>query len=218
MPCEVVDHARHGLPDEPMGRNNVAIGHHAAGAQIGIASGKECSIPPGDQSIIDLVSKWNRSVHGSRKRGRLLMTAEITDHDLTRAMDAGRQEADAEFRARSVRYIPDRDAIEIFTTRDVGFLIPRVWIEAFSGLTTNQLAQLEVWPDGSAIELDSLDIQVSVHGLLRQVLPAMLPASFLAGLFGSRGGKSTSSAKKFTARENGRKGGRPRKPVNPKVA
>ncbi len=52
------------------------------------------------------------------------MRAEITEQDLARALEAGRQEMDAEFRARSVRYVPDRDSVESFTTRDVGFLIP----------------------------------------------------------------------------------------------
>ncbi len=147
------------------------------------------------------------------------MTAhEITEQDIARALDAGRQEAETEFRARSVRYFPDRDTVEIVTTRDTGFLIPRRWISAFAGLSPEQLATLVVWPDGSALEVEALDIQVGVHGLLTQVLPAMLPARALAGLFARRGGQSTSGAKKLTARENGRKGGRPRKPVGPEAA
>lgn len=146
------------------------------------------------------------------------MVAEIAGQDLNRALDAGLREAETEFRARSVRYDPDRDAIEIVTTRNVGFLVPRAWIGPLASLPPDQLALLDVWPDGSAIELDALDIQVSVHGLLSQVLPAMLPSSFLAGLFGGRGGKATSEAKKATARENGRKGGRPRKPPESNVA
>lgn len=146
------------------------------------------------------------------------MTAEIAGQDLARALDAGLQEAEAEFRARSVRYDPDRDSVEIVTTRNVGFLVPRAWIGSLASLRPDQLGFLDIWPDGSAIELDALDIQVSVHGLLSQVLPAMLPTGFLAGLFGSRGGKSTSNAKKAKARENGRKGGRPRKPTKSDAA
>ena len=141
------------------------------------------------------------------------MTTQFTGQDLSRALEAGQREAETEFRARSVRYDLDRDVIEIVTTQNVGFLVPRAWIGPFAQLPPDQLALLDVWPDGSAIELDTLDIHVSVHGLLSQVLPAILPSSFLAGLFGSRGGKSTSDAKKATARENGRKGGRPRKPA-----
>ena len=33
-------------------------------------------------------------------------------------------------RAQAVRYVPDRDAIEIVTTRNAGFLISREWIGA----------------------------------------------------------------------------------------
>jgi len=124
------------------------------------------------------------------------MRAEITEQDLARALEAGRQEMDAEFWARSVRYVPDRDSVEIVTTRDVGFLIPRAWIGALARLSPGQLAHLEVWPNGSAIELDALDIQISVHGLLSQVLPAMLPTSFLAGLFGSRRAKPRLTSKR----------------------
>jgi hypothetical protein len=142
----------------------------------------------------------------------------ISDQDIARALDAGRDEAETEFRARSVRYLADRDVVEIVTTRDAGFLIPRAWIGALADLTSAQLAQLQVWLDGSAIELDALDIQLSVHGLLTQALPAMLPARVLAGLFASRGGKATSGVKKRTAQENGRKGGRPRKQTSPNAA
>ena len=146
------------------------------------------------------------------------MTAGFTDQDLSRALDAGMREAETEFRARSVRYDPGRDVVEIVTTQDIGFLVPRAWIGALAQLSPDQLTLLDIWPDGSAIEIDVLDIHIGVHGLLSQVLPAMLPASFLAGLFGGRGGRSTSDAKKATARENGRKGGRPRKPAKSGVA
>lgn len=143
---------------------------------------------------------------------------EITDQAMAGALDAGRQEAETEFRARSVCYLPDRDAVEIVTTREAGFLIPRAWIRALADLAPEQLAGVEVWSDGSAFELEALDIQVSVHGLLTKVLPAMLPARAVAGLFASRGGKAKSSVKTLTAQENGRKGGRPRKRTNPEAA
>jgi hypothetical protein len=52
---------------------------------------------------------------------------------------------------------------------------------------------------------------ISVEGLTMAVLPAMVPARTVAALFASRGGKSTSSAKRRSARANGRKGARPSK-------
>jgi hypothetical protein len=46
---------------------------------------------------------------------------------------------------------------------------------------------MEVWPDGSAIELEDHDIQISVHGLMIAVLPAMLPSKVVSAIFASRG-------------------------------
>jgi hypothetical protein len=68
-----------------------------------------------------------------------------------------------------------------------------------------------VWPDGSAIEIEQRDIHVSVYGLIVALLPAMLPSQAIAAIFARRGGQSTSAAKRQSAQQNGRKGGRPRK-------
>jgi hypothetical protein len=54
--------------------------------------------------------------------------------------------------------------------------------------------KLEVWPDGSAIEIEQRDIHISVHGLIVALLPAMLSSRVIAAVFASRGGQSTSVA------------------------
>ncbi len=140
-----------------------------------------------------------------------MTTTQITDAEFIAALAAGRAEAEAEIRAKAVRYVPDRDAIEILTTRNAGFLIPRHWISALEDVPTEDLARLEIWPDGSAIELEDRDIHISVHGLMTAILPAMLPPRAVAAIFASRGGKAISDAKRSSAQTNGRKGGRPRK-------
>jgi hypothetical protein len=134
----------------------------------------------------------------------------ISDAEYAAALAAGRIEAETEIRAQAVRYVPERDAIEIVTSRNAGFLIPRQWIGALQDV-------LEVWPDGSAIELEDRDIQISVHGLLTAILPAMLPSRSVAALFASRGGQATSRVKRKSSRVNGRKGGRPRKKTSTEV-
>jgi hypothetical protein len=140
----------------------------------------------------------------------------MTSHDITSAeyaaaLATGQLASESEVRAQAVRYVPERDAVEILTSRGAGFLIPRRWIEALQDIALDELAKLTVWPDGSAIELEERDIQISVSGLLSAVLPAMLPPRAVASLFASRGGQATSAAKKVSSRENGLKGGRPRK-------
>jgi hypothetical protein len=42
------------------------------------------------------------------------------------------------------------------------FLIPREWIGALQDVPTKDLAKLDIWPDGSAIELEDRDIHISV--------------------------------------------------------
>ena len=46
-----------------------------------------------------------------------------------------------------IRYVADRDAVEIVTTGGAGFLIPRQWIGALQDVPEAELAKLEVWPD-----------------------------------------------------------------------
>lgn len=143
---------------------------------------------------------------------------EITDTEYAAALVAGQAAAEEEVRAQAVCYVPDRDAIEIVTAGNAGFLIPRGWIGALQDVPTDDLAKLEIWPDGSAIELEDRDIHISVHGLMTAILPAMLPPRAVAAIFASRGGKATSDAKRSSAQANGRKGGRPRKAAKTEAA
>ena len=138
---------------------------------------------------------------------------EITETEYAVALAAGRLEGEGEFRAQAVRYVPDRDTIEIVTTRNAGFLVPRQWIGELQDVSAKDLGKLEIWPDGSAIEIEDRDIHLSVHGLMTAILPAMLPPRAVAASFASRGGRATSEAKRSTAQANGRKGGRPRNPA-----
>jgi hypothetical protein len=138
---------------------------------------------------------------------------DISDTEYASALARGHTEATTEVRARAVRYLAHRDMLEIEATRDGGFMIPRAWIGALQGVPPEELAQLAVWPDGSAIELECRDLQISVDGLLTAVLPALLPEAALASIFARRGGQATSEAKRASVQLNGKKGGRPRKSV-----
>ena len=135
----------------------------------------------------------------------------VSETELAAAHAVGRVGAETEIRAQAVRYVADRDAVEIVTTCQAGFLIPRGWITALQDVPVEDLVRLEVWPDGSAIKLEDRDIHISVDGLVTALLPAMLPARAIAAIFAGRGGKATSDAKRISAQKNGRRGGRPRK-------
>jgi hypothetical protein len=68
----------------------------------------------------------------------------ISDPKYAAALAAGRSEPDVEIRARAVRYVPERDAIEIVMNHNAGFLIPRLWIGALQDVPTKELSKLEV--------------------------------------------------------------------------
>lgn len=136
---------------------------------------------------------------------------DISKHELDNAVRRGKAREATEFRAQAVRYRPDQDAVEIVTTDNSGFLIPRSWIEPLAALDPMELTRLEIWPGGAAIELTEHDVHISVNGLLASSLPRMVPKAALASLFGRAGGTVTSAAKRASARQNGTKGGRPRK-------
>lgn len=73
------------------------------------------------------------------------------------------------------------------------------------------LAKLAVWPDGSLIETEELDIHVSVDGMVKAAPPILVPGRIVAGLFAAAGGAARSQAKAESSRQNGKKGGRPRR-------
>lgn len=109
--------------------------------------------------------------------------------DRERALGQGRVRSEREFRASSVRYRPDHDAVAILTERQGGFLIPRALIEPLRDVDRPALSRLELRPGRAAFAIADLDIHVSVHGLLTDALPVTIPAEVLSSLLGERDGR-----------------------------
>lgn len=123
------------------------------------------------------------------------------------ARERGRVADEGEPRARSARYNPDTGRVEVELRDDCLFAFPAVLGQGLAHATPEQLAEVEVTPDGYGLHWESLDADLAVPSLL-------------AGRFGSKrwmealgraGGRVKSPAKTRAARENGKKGGRPRK-------
>ena len=85
---------------------------------------------------------------------------------------------------------------------------PVALAEGLAGASPEDLADIEVSPTGLGLHWPRLDADLYVPALLRGVLGSR---SWMAAQMGAAGGRSRSPAKTAAARENGRKGGQPRR-------
>jgi hypothetical protein len=131
-----------------------------------------------------------------------------TDAELDAEIEAAaaRSAAD-EPRARSARYDVASGRVEVELRNGCMFAFPAGMAEGLGKATSDQLAQVAVTPSGTGLRWESLDVD-------------LLVAALMGGVFGSRawmrelaraGGRASTPAKARAARENGRRGGRPRK-------
>jgi hypothetical protein len=106
-------------------------------------------------------------------------------------------------------YRAEDDVFVIKFLTGVELTIPRMLLQGLENATPAQLADVEIGDFQSALHWEAIDVGHYIPSLLE-------------GFFGSRkwmselgkiGGTSRSAAKQSAARKNGRKGGRPRKPV-----
>jgi hypothetical protein len=74
---------------------------------------------------------------------------------------------------------------------------------------TDDLSEVEISPSGLGIHFPRLDADLYLPALLEGFLGSR---QWMSSEMGKRGGKAVTDAKAAAARENGRLGGRPRKP------
>lgn len=90
----------------------------------------------------------------------------------------------------------------------VQMAVPVHLVEDLVGASPAELSQIEISPAGLGLHWPKLDADVYVPALLQGVLGSK---SWMARQLGSEGGRTRTKAKAAAARENGRKGGRPKK-------
>ncbi len=123
-----------------------------------------------------------------------------------RASRAGRWAAKNEPRAARATYRARGDALRIELTNGAVIAIPVTLIPDLKRATRSDVQSVEVLGRGSGLHWESLDLDLSVSGLVSSVFSG---PEWMAEL-GRVGGRRSSAAKAAAARRNSRKGGRPR--------
>ncbi len=134
---------------------------------------------------------------------------------MTTAERRGQRSLRLEPRARVARYDRRTGRVHVALTNGCTFAFPARKAQGLERASDVQLAQVEILGLGLGLHWETLDVDLSVPGLL-------------AGLFGTkaymdrqraaRAGSARSAAKAAAARRNGAKGGRPRKPATARGA
>jgi hypothetical protein len=131
----------------------------------------------------------------------------LPNAEIEAARHRGEALARLEPRAASARYDAASGKVVVELTNGCTFAFPARALQGLGGASDEALAEVEVLGSGFGLHWESLDADFTVPGLMM-------------GLFGTkawmreqarRAGQARSPAKSAAARENGKKGGRPRK-------
>jgi len=113
--------------------------------------------------------------------------------------------------AVSARYNRRTARIVINLNNGVQIAFPARSTEGLAGASPADLAEIEISAAGLGLHWPKLDADIYVPALLQGIFGSR---SWMAARLGAIGGKARSPAKSVAARENGRKGGRPRRVGN----
>jgi hypothetical protein len=93
----------------------------------------------------------------------------VSEEELERARAAEEVAARGEPRAATARYDAASDAIVIALRGGVAVSVPRAALAELREAAPADLARIEVYPAGIALRWPTLDVDISVPGLLREL-------------------------------------------------
>jgi len=111
-------------------------------------------------------------------------------------------------RAVTAHYDRLAERVVVGLDNGVQFAFPVSSAEGLAGASPDDLSEIEISPAGLGLHWPKLDADVYVPALLQGVFGSK---QWMAAQLGASGGKARTDAKSAAARENGRKGGRPRR-------
>jgi Protein of unknown function (DUF2442) len=136
--------------------------------------------------------------------GRRQQVSHWSDAGAEAARERGRIAMQTQPRATSARYDAKSGRIIVELVSGATFAFPPELVQDLCDGTPAQLAEVEISPVGFGLHWPSLDVDFTVPGLMNGIFGT---ARWMA----QRAGSATSPKKAASSRENGKKGGRPRK-------
>lgn len=131
----------------------------------------------------------------------------ITEQELEQAEERMATLRDAGH-AVSARYDRRRSRVVVALNTGVELTFPARLAEGLADASPDSLADIEISPAGLGLHWPKLDADLYVPALLQGVLGSK---QWMARQLGAQGGRSRTASKVAASRENGRKGGRPKK-------
>lgn len=113
--------------------------------------------------------------------------------------------------ASAVRYDSDSRKFTLELANGTAFIFPADLCQGLRGASHEDLAAVELTPGGYGLHWEALDADLGIAGLLQGFFGGPVWMDRLRRELAAKGGRSRSAAKIAAVRENGKKGGRPRK-------
>ncbi|MDQ3812369.1 MAG: DUF2442 domain-containing protein [Armatimonadota bacterium] len=130
----------------------------------------------------------------------------ITDEELERLEHETQERDKTEPRLKTARYDRKTGRLMLEMQGGARVSVPARSLSALADASDEELADLRIVSRGSALHWKSLDVQMTTIALLQLIFRVRTISDVTR-----RAGSVTSPAKTAAARENGKKGGRPRK-------
>jgi hypothetical protein len=127
-----------------------------------------------------------------------------SDFKIDQALERGRQARETQPRALRAVYDRNLGLIVVDLTNGCSVTFPTALVQGLETASADQVAEVEVQGQGYGLHWESLDLDLSVPGLMTDLFGTKAHMARKAG-------KVTSEAKAAASRRNGAAGGRPKK-------
>jgi len=125
---------------------------------------------------------------------------------IAEARRAGQRALINEPRAAAAAYDAASREVHVRMHNGASFAVPLRMLGELDGASDEDLARVEVPPSGFGLHWPALDAHIALSGILDATFGGIVRSGIAR-----KAGSTRSSAKSRASRENGRKGGRPRK-------